>query len=48
VTAGDREVLRQGWNGDEGARPSRGVGKLRGEAVHRLSDGSRNRQQNDV
>jgi hypothetical protein len=44
--AGDWEVLRRGWNGDEAARPSRSVGKLRGVAVHRLGDGSRNRQQN--
>jgi hypothetical protein len=48
VAAGDWEVPRQGWNGDEGTRPSRGAGKLQGEAVHRLGDGYRNRQQNDV
>jgi hypothetical protein len=48
MAGGDWEVLRRGCNGDKGARPSRGAGTLRGEAVHRLGDGSHNQQRNDV
>jgi hypothetical protein len=43
MVAGDREALRRHWSDDKGARQSRGVGKLRGEVVHRLSDGSHDR-----
>jgi hypothetical protein len=48
VASGDWEVLRRRWSGDEGTRPSRGAGKLRGEAVHRLGDGSLDWQWDDA
>jgi hypothetical protein len=48
VAGGDWEALRWRRSGDEGAQPSRGTGKLRGEAVHKLGDGSRDRQRDDA
>jgi hypothetical protein len=48
VVAGDREDLRRRQSGGEGSRPSRGAGKLRGEVVHMLGDGSHDRQRDDA